>query len=175
MLWIAISRLFLKQRNGQIDEVFKSKDHRFDFGRLTQSVVFVNVCLTVLTFTIIAILRKQLSPGDLSREWFWLATVLALSVLIPGAIAALLFSMATYWVRGEAQQKHVVPPSLSVPLGPIVLARLATSSVLRSYVIIRYGFVLSCLFELLIAAIFVSLHASEAHEGRIQTNISSGE
>lgn len=159
MAWGVVARFLSNKRNCGMEGLFSCEDQKFEFSRLTQSVVFLNVCLTVLIYVIIDILKNKFGPESLSHEWFWLGTTVALAIAIPWALAALLFWMATDVIRLKALQKGA-PLSVSAPWGPLVPFRVAISLVFRAYLIIRYGFVLSCVYEMLVAAIFGRPHTS---------------
>jgi hypothetical protein len=132
-----------------------------DYVRLSQSVVFLNVCLVVLAFAVIAILRHKHNFKGPTQEWFWLAGAIVLVTGMPWAILALVFSVATDTARKGDLGGRVALFKLRAPLGPFVPVRIAFSSVFRSYVILRYGFLSSCLYEMLVAITFVKSEESE--------------
>ncbi len=153
ILWHFLWRM---QHDGRIGAFSKRANHRLGIVQLSQSVVFVNVCLTVLAYALITFVRRNLTPDSLLRNWLCLGTLLGASVAVPWAMIALLLLMVTNNVRREDLKSHLTPRFVTAPLGPLVPIVLAISTVFRTYVILRYGFVLSCFYEMLIGAVVFS-------------------
>lgn len=149
MLWITLTHVFSTRRG--TDKLSKLAHQKIDFARLSQSVVFVNVCLTILAYTIIAILRHRAPSQALTQQWLWLATLLASSVAVPWACVAWLFWTVTNSAHTKVGGEHGALP-MKTPISLTIPIRFALSALFRIYVILRYGFVLACLYETLIAA-----------------------